>query len=202
MHRFCIVLPMVNRPGWRSAVWALALLLCGVSAALFAAARPTPEELRALSNEDLLTAFQNWTPEGYDIPNPYEAEILARGEPMVEFLVRRFDTGQPLPSAFLWLFGQFGSPQAFPLLVKDYVANPNFRTAISIGACLPDEGTPAALRAALPDDAALKGLLQPIYGSRWAPVSALEVEALLEDLAQHLDEIRQDCRKRSIPQLG
>jgi hypothetical protein len=178
------------------------LLLCGVSAALCAAARPTPEELRALTNEDLLAAFQNWTPGGYDIPNPYEAEILARGEPMVEFLVRRFDTGQPLPSEFIWLFGQFGSPRAFPLLVKDYVANPNFRTAISIGACLPDEGAPAALRAALPDDAALKGLLQPIYGSRWAPVSALEVEALLEDLTRHLDEIRQDCRKRSIPQLG
>lgn len=153
---------------------------------------------------ELLSAYLKWTPESgrLDQENPFRAKLLVLGSALTPIVETVYGpSGQALPLPVIWVLGEIGDPLAFDILLREYLARPSVRTAISLGGCL---GSLSASRLfAAPFTAeTTRTLLKDIYGDKWDAVKDLSADALKDNLSNDLDAIRSNCRRRSVPQLG
>ena len=86
----------------------------------------------------LVDDYLAWRPPPHsgDVANPHRALVINEGENMAGCIAKRYEGANQVPLGIIWVLGEIGSPSAFDLLMKEYMARPNFRTAISAGSCL------------------------------------------------------------------
>lgn len=187
-------------------LWLLVLLLIFPIAASCA----TPS-LSALSDEDLLKRFEGELPLDpsarteqmvYDAPDRVQEEIVRRGKTIIPAILAFYGPRPRLSTGILWVLGQIGDERAFGLLVTDYRKNPNMRSAISIGSCLDVAIAAEVLQKTFPDETALRELLREVFSTAWPKVETLPMKDILDTLIRDARQIREDCQKRSVPQLG
>lgn len=136
-----------------------------------------------------------------DAPDPLEPLILKEGDAMADFIAKRYEQNQP-PLSIIWILGRLGSPAAYSMLIAEYQARPNMRTATCMGACL-NAASVDDLRTRFPGrENDLRLLLETIYGREWADVKALDTQAILDHLKANLPRIKDSCKRRNQPMYG
>lgn len=156
-------------------------------------------------HRQVLKEYLNWNPDKYqrDTPNPYRQKLLDEGHAIVPMLVKIYSEGDvQLPLSIIWILGEIGSTDAFDLLLKEYLARPAERTAISLGSCLGSLSSKRLFEGTFKDESELRRLLMFIYGRKWQEVKESETKDIADHMIKRLQDIRQNCKERSCPILG
>lgn len=154
--------------------------------------------------KDLLSAFLQWRPSGTkcDEGNPFEQTLVELGASLTPVIAALYPSSDAvLPLAIVCILGEIGDSEAFDLLLREYLARPSMRTAVSLGSCLGALSMNKLFEAPFTPETT-RGLLQHIYGDKWESVKDLSVEELRRNLSENRDAIRANCELRSMPQLG
>jgi len=154
---------------------------------------------------ELVLAFIQWKPSQngpLDQNNPLRAKIVELGPSLTPTIAATYASSDSvLPLSLIWVLGEVGDRGAFDLLLREYLARPSMRTAISLGSCLGSLSMNKLFEAPFTPDS-IRELLQHVYGRTWASVKDLSLTELKDNLSKNLEAIRADCKLRSVPQLG
>lgn len=132
--------------------------------------------------------------------NRFRRKILLEAYNTVPAIVRMYgtDASSELPEPIVHILAEMGSPQAFDLLLREYLARPKEETALALGSSLAPEKVKALFQGAIENTGTQQELLKTIYGDMWANVKGLGLKKTHEHLLNHLDEIKVECRRRSM----
>jgi len=135
-----------------------------------------------------------------DPENRLRREILIAGYNIVPAIVRMYgsDASSELPEPIVDILAEMGSSQAFDLLLQEYLARPREQAALALGSCLAPEKVQALFQGGIEKTEIQQELLKTIYGDMWANVKGLGFKDTQEHLLNHLDEIKVECRRRSM----
>jgi hypothetical protein len=155
---------------------------------------------------DLLAQFVTWTPDRSrgERRNPFDAEVRGYGIELLPAILERFPLGenQPLPLALIYLLGEISSPRAFHVVLSEYMARPNMRSAITLGSSLGPEQVEALFDNFREHEKELRELLAELFKARWVSVRNYSLADLKQALLNDLPGIVEDCRRRSKPITG
>jgi hypothetical protein len=172
------------------------------------ATNPVVMSLRDEYYKGLISAYLQWKPQSgqADQGNPYRLKMLQVGARLTWIIASMYaDPDAALPLPLIWIMGEIGETGgetvAFDLLLREYLARPTMRTAVSLGSCLGSLSMKRLFEAPFTPDTT-RELLQYIYGEKWESVETLDLAQLKSHLSQNLDTIRADCKRRSVPELG
>ncbi len=183
--------------------WKLLLVMALIAIAVLNVPPTSHAEMEtSITPEQAVEKYLAWAPQGYDVPNPYEAVIVgfgARATPAVLAALAKDESG------FVWILGQIGDPRAFDVLwdlfEKASNATMRMRVGFSLGSSL-DESNIQRLMLKLEklDPSVSLALLRQITRQDFEG-NMQEWRAWLSN-AKNLDSVVRYCKQRSIPILG
>ena len=104
----------------------------------------------------------------------------------------------------IWLWGEMGAVEGVLLLdvlLDEYAQRPSPRTAISIGSSLGTLSIDWLYDYGFTEKE-LREILSHIYGKRWPEVQDKTLDEIKAHWLENWLELRESCKKRSVPQLG
>lgn len=169
------------------------------------ASSPAFEHVRETYCNQLVGKYLQWRSGGVaDQANPFRENILAVGVGIVPYLNRALDKHVEDVDArnrLLWILGEFGDPRSFAGILRAYVAHPSPRAGIALGSCVGRHVE--SLFAAEMDESMMRRLLAQIYGGpSWKKVKDKSLADLKQHMLEHVANIVDACRKRSVPMQG
>jgi hypothetical protein len=153
---------------------------------------------------ETLKKFLTWQSSGTrDEPNPYRKILLEESHYVIDYvLVNPSEYGvQPIPLGLIYLLGEIGDTRTFELLLQAYHHDANFRTAISLGACVGPLCLESMFNGFKKKEKEI--FIESILTSEeYDKLKTYSNEELIKYWKEHWYELKQKCMQRSVPILG
>lgn len=156
----------------------------------------------------LVESYLTWSPppSAFDFENPFRAKLLAAHRETLGEVFREMyaDPSRAIPMGIIWLWGEMGATEGVPLLdllLREYAKRPSPRTAISIGSAL-DTLNVTMLGDYGFTEAKLRAIWKEVLGSRWPEVQGKPIDEIVAYWQKNWVEVSEDCKRRSVPELG
>lgn len=156
----------------------------------------------------LVESHLTWSPppNAFDFENPFRVKLLeAHRETLGEVFREMYaDPARSIPMEIIWLWGEMGAMEGVPLLdllLREYAERPSPRTAISIGSAL-DTLNVTMLGDYGFTEAELRAIWKEVLGSEWPEVQDKPIDEIVAYWRNNCVEVSEDCKRRSVPELG
>jgi hypothetical protein len=156
----------------------------------------------------LVASFLTWTPpaNSFDFENPFRVKLLeAHRETLGEIFREMYaEPFRAIPLELIWLWGEMGAIEGVPLLdllLQEYAERPSPRTAISIGSALGTLNVTMLVDYGFTDEE-VRAIWKEVLGSRWPAVQDKAIDEITAYWRNNWVEVREDCKRRSVPELG
>jgi hypothetical protein len=175
---------------------------------MFAGTIPVVQS-REIWLEKTIDRYLKWQPNKsgkkliMDEGNPYRIELLKEHNFVAEYIVQHAEkyANPVLDHSLIWLLGEIGSPCATELLLAAHCAKPDYRTAISLGACA--GSLQLELLVEKLDDNSKKIYLESILTpEEYQNIKDHSKKEIKDYLIENWEKLKKRCKLRSIPQLG
>jgi len=158
--------------------------------------------------QGLVESYLTWTPppDSFDFENPFRVKLLeAHRETLGEIFREMYaEPSRAIPSKLIWLWGEMGAIEGVPLLdllLQEYAERPSPRTAISIGSALGTLNVTMLVDYGFTDEE-VRAIWKEVLGSRWPAVQDKAIDEITAYWRNNWVEVREDCKRRSVPELG
>jgi hypothetical protein len=140
----------------------------------------------------------------FDQQDLLRKEIINEDGKIVPTIISRYNKSinTTIPLQIIWILGEIGNPEAFDILLEEYLARPTERTGISLGSCLRSLSYKKLFKSTFKNEQELRKLLMFIYGKKWNEVEHLSIEEIESNLFNNLQNIIDSCKNRSVPIHG
>ena len=156
----------------------------------------------------LVESYLTWSPPNntFDSENPFRVKLLeadreALGKVFREMYAEPF---RAIPLKLIWLWGELGAIESVPLLdllLQEYSERPSPRTAISIGSALGTLNVTMLGDYGFTDEE-LRAIWKAVLGTRWPAMQDKSIDEIVAYWRMNWVEVREDCKRRSVPELG
>ncbi|HOY32568.1 MAG TPA: hypothetical protein PKW80_11875 [Bacteroidales bacterium] len=135
--------------------------------------------------------------------NPYRAAIVkdeyAIAEYIVDSLSKSAKDSLVIPAPVIGILGEAGTPNAFDLLLKEYLVRPSEKTGISLGSSLRSLNINILFNNTFKKEDDLKQLLAYVCGDDWEQIKNQGLEEIKKYMLKNLVKIISSCKNRSAP---
>ncbi len=156
----------------------------------------------------LVESYLTWTPppNSSDFENPFRVKLLEADREMLGEIFREMyaEPFRAIPLELIWLWGEMGAIEGVPLLdllLQEYAERPSPRTAISIGSALGTLNVTMLVDYGFTDEE-VRAIWKEVLGSRWPAVQDKAIDEIVAYWRNNWVEVREDCKHRSVPELG